>query len=79
MCGNFKCLSSQVGTDAGLFHPAFFSDLYFYYFYTSIYLTLGQKFVPIIGRLILINDWKKAPGFTDLLSHHENTVLSYEL
>jgi len=27
MCVNFKCLSSQVGMDAGLFHPCFFAFL----------------------------------------------------
>ena len=26
MCDNFKCLSSQVGMDAGLFHPCFFGE-----------------------------------------------------
>jgi len=34
MCDDFKCLSSQVGMDVGLFHPcffAFFSALYFYF------------------------------------------------
>ena len=34
MCDNFKCLSSQVDMDAGLFNLcffAFFSDLYFYF------------------------------------------------
>ena len=44
MCDNFKCLSSQVGMDAGLFHPCFFTflvismsifNIFKYYFYTS--------------------------------------------
>ena len=59
MCDNFKCLSSQVGMDAGIFHPWFFAFLTIsififiilnYYFYTSFVLFLN----PLMNLKVLI-------------------------
>ena len=45
MCDNFKCLSSQVGMDAGLFHACFFAFLV---------ISINSLFFNIIFTLVSV-------------------------